>query len=318
MQWSDRIGRHLKPRDLHVFLAVAEQGNISKAAEELAISRPVVSRTIAGLERILGVPLFDRTGQGVEPTLYGRALAKSSVAVFDDLKRSVEEIEFLADPDAGELRVGITELTAAGLVPAAIDRLSRRHRRMIVRTEQGSATDVLGHLRERRCEVAVTRLFTAPEPDLQADPLHYEKLFIVVGARSKWARYRTISLKDLADEPWILAPQEMEPDSPTLEAFRALGLEGPRVVVLSHSLNLRFSLLATGRFVTMMPDTALRYGTSRAAIRVLPIQLPRWHRPTCVVTLKDRALSPLAQLFVKCLHEVAKPLAARGPEQAAH
>src|SRR3979411_2939746 len=101
MQWSDRIGRRLKPRDLHVFMAVADHGNMAKAADSLAISRPVVSRTIAGLERTLGVPLFDRTGQGVQPTIYGRALAKSSLAVFDDLKRSMEEIEFLADPDAG-------------------------------------------------------------------------------------------------------------------------------------------------------------------------------------------------------------------------
>src|SRR5215470_15796577 len=105
MQWSDRIGRRLKPRDLHVFMAVAEHGNMAKAADSLAISRPVVSKTIAGLEHTLGVPLFDRSPQGVEPTLYGRALLKRSVAIFDDLRQSVREIEFLADPSTGELRI---------------------------------------------------------------------------------------------------------------------------------------------------------------------------------------------------------------------
>src|SRR5919106_4198542 len=100
MQWSDRIGRRLKPRDLHVFVAVAERGNMAKAAEQLAVSRPVVSRTIADLERALGVRLLDRTSQGVVPTLYGRALFKRSLALFEELRQSVREIEFLADPSA--------------------------------------------------------------------------------------------------------------------------------------------------------------------------------------------------------------------------
>src|SRR5262245_12425754 len=152
MEWSDRIGRRLKPRDLHVFLAVAENGNMAKAAEQLAISRPVVSKTIADLERTLGVHLLDRTPKGVEPTIYGRALLKRSLAVFDELRQSVKEIEFLADPSTGELRIGFSEIPAGGLIPAAIDRLSRRYPRMIVRTEQGSAWDVLVHLYRRKCE----------------------------------------------------------------------------------------------------------------------------------------------------------------------
>src|ERR1051326_7335481 len=131
MDWSDRIGRRLKPRDLHVFLAVAEQGNMAKAAEQLAISRPVVSKTITGLEHTLGVRLLDRTPHGVEPTLCGRALLKRSVAVFDELRQSVKEMESRSDPSAGELRIDFGEVPAAGLIPAAIDRLSRRYRRMV-------------------------------------------------------------------------------------------------------------------------------------------------------------------------------------------
>jgi DNA-binding transcriptional LysR family regulator len=142
--------------------------------------------------------------------------------------------------------------------------------------------------------------------DFQA--LHCEQLFVVAGSRSKWARQRRIGLADLVDEPWIQSYLEMEPGSPIIEAFRTTGLEGPRVVVLSNSANLRFGLLATGRFLTMLPDSLLRYGFQRAPIRTLPIKLPRWHIPTSVVTLKDRTLSPIAQLFIDCLRELARPL----------
>ena len=307
MQWSDRIGRRLKPRDLHVFMAVAEKGNMAKAAEQLAISRPVVSKTIADLEHILGVRLLDRTPKGVEPTLYGRALLKRSLAVFDELRQSVKEIEFLADPSGGELRIGFSELPAGGLIPAALDRLSRKYPRMTVRTEQGDAWDVLNHLHQRKCEIAILRP-PSPDPDLAVHPLFYEQMFVVAGSRSKWARQRRVGLADLAEEPWIQGVGEMEPGSPTREAFRAAGVEGPRLVVLSNSLNLRYGLIATGRFLTMFPNSLLRYGPRRAPIRVLPIKLPRWHVPTSAVTLKDRTLSPIAKLFIDCLHELARPL----------
>src|SRR6266702_2020815 len=303
MEWSDRIGRRLRPSGLHVLLALAEKGNMARAAEQLASSRPVVSKTIADLEHTLGVRLLDRTPHGVEPTLYGRALLKRCVAVFDELRQSVKEIEFLTDPNAGELRVGFSEVPAAGLVPAAIDRLSRQYPNMTVQTEQGTFSTLLEFLRSRRCEVMVTRLL-ARAPDINVEPVHHDQLFVVASAHSKWARQRRIGLADLVQEAWVQAPAEMEPGSPTLEAFHSAGLPDPRVVVMSSSLNLRYGLLATGRFITMIPDSVLHYVPQRASIRTLPIKLPRWHLPTCTLTLKDRTMSPLAQRFIDCLHEL--------------
>jgi DNA-binding transcriptional LysR family regulator len=304
----DRITRRLKPRDLQVFLKVVEDGNMAKAATHLAISRPAVSKTIADLEHTLGVPLFDRTPRGIEPTLYGRTLIKRSVAVLDELRQSVKEIEFLSDPKAGELRVGIAEVPAAGLVPATLAQLARQYPRMTVHTEQGTSGTLVEFLRNRKCEAAIVRVLSQ-EPDISFEPVHYDQLFVVAGSKSKWARKRRVTLADLADEPWIQSAPEMEPGSPTLEAFHALGLAGPRCVVFSSSLNLRYGLLATGRFVTMIPDSVLHYGPERAPICILPIKLPRWHVPTGVITLKDRTLSPLAQLFIESVRELAKPLA---------
>src|ERR1700686_4810376 len=97
MQWADRIGRRLNLRDLHVLMAVAQSGSMAKAARDLAISQPVVSKTIADLEKTLGVSLLDRTRHGIEPTLYGRALLKRGKTIFDELRESVKEIESLAD-----------------------------------------------------------------------------------------------------------------------------------------------------------------------------------------------------------------------------
>src|SRR5215510_1557097 len=313
MQWTERIGRRLKPRDLHIFMAVAEERNMAKAADRLAISRPVVSRTIADLEHTLSVPLFDRSPQGVELTLYGRALSKRSVAIFDELHQSVKEIEFLADPTTGELRVASNETVTAGLVSAVIDRLSRRHPQLVFQLEVGTSQTLQNYfLRERKCEVVVARPSTAtPEPDIDMEPLYYEQLFVVAGPRNKWVGRRRIALGDLVDEPWILSTTETVPEAPVTKAFRAIGSGVPRATVLCSSINLRNNLLATGRFLTMVPGSVLHFGPQRTLFKVLPIELPGWHLPVGIMTLKNRTLSPVAQLFIDCVREVAKPLAKR-------
>src|SRR6202158_598062 len=101
MQLSDRIGLRMKLHDLHVLMSVVQAGSMSKAAALLNTGQPAISRSIAELEHALGVRLLDRNRQGVTPTEYGRALLDGGTAVFDDLRRTVKNMEFLADPTAG-------------------------------------------------------------------------------------------------------------------------------------------------------------------------------------------------------------------------
>ena len=124
-QATERIGRRLKLRDLRILMTVVECGTMGKAAERLSISQPVVSKAIADMEHALGVRLLDRSQRGVEPTPYGRALIKRGIAIFDEMRQGIEEIEFLSDPTAGEVRIGATDAINAAIVAPVIDRLSR-------------------------------------------------------------------------------------------------------------------------------------------------------------------------------------------------
>src|SRR5712691_10959552 len=118
MQWHDRIGRRLKLRDLHILLAVVQHGSMAKAATELAISQPAVSKAIADMENAFKLRLLDRGRNGVQPTAYGRALVMRGQVIFDELKHGVEELAFLSDPTVGELHIASTESVAAGFLPA--------------------------------------------------------------------------------------------------------------------------------------------------------------------------------------------------------
>src|SRR5437762_2951073 len=101
--------RRLKLRHFSVLIAVIEHGSMAKAAESLAITQPVISKAIADLEGIVDVRLFERTSEGVEPTLYGRALYKRGVGLLDELRLTISELWSLADPDVGHLRIGASE-----------------------------------------------------------------------------------------------------------------------------------------------------------------------------------------------------------------
>src|SRR5437762_11035323 len=113
MQFTHHIARHMKLHDLHILKAVVQAGSMNKAAAVLNMTQPAVSRSIAELERTVGVSLLDRNARGVEPTAYGRALLNGGTVVFDDLRQALRNIEFLADSTAGEVRIGCNPFLAA-------------------------------------------------------------------------------------------------------------------------------------------------------------------------------------------------------------
>ena len=103
---SEQAVRRLKLNELRLLRAVVDFGAMAKAASHLNITQPAVSKGIAALEKTVGVPLVDRTPHGIVPTMYGEVLLNGAAAVFDDLKQSINQIDFLKDPTVGELRFG--------------------------------------------------------------------------------------------------------------------------------------------------------------------------------------------------------------------
>src|SRR5882757_6859295 len=130
MTHTDRIERRVKLHDLHALMTVAQAGSMGKGARLLNTSQPAVSRSIADLERAVGVRLLDRSRRGVELTKYGRALIDCGSAIFDDLRQGLKQIAFLADPMVGEIRIGGNEAIIAGLLATVYERLRRRYPRI--------------------------------------------------------------------------------------------------------------------------------------------------------------------------------------------
>ena len=312
MRWNDRIGRRIKLSDLHVLLAVAQSGSMAKAASALNVSHPVVSRSVSDLERHLGVRLLDRNPRGVELTPYGRAMIDRSHAVFDELRQSVRDIESLADPTTGEVRIGTTETLAASFVSTVVDRLSRRYPRIVFHVLAESNQIRQRNLQERRADVLIYR---SPEM-LHDDELNVERLFespyvVAAGLKNRWAGRRRLQLAELANELWTLPP----PDNPfgtfVANAFRAAGLDWPKATVIALATEMRANLMRTGRYLSIVPEFWLQLPEPRPFIKKLPVDLAIASAPIAVITLKNRTPSPVVQRFIECAREVAKPLGRR-------
>lgn len=315
MQLVDRIGRRIKLRELNVLLEVAQSGSMSKAAELLAVSHPVVSKTISDLEHALGVRLFDRTSKGVELTQSGRAFLDCGVAVFDDLRRGIRQMEFLSDPTAGELRIGGTGPIMDGLIIAAMESLVARYPRIEFHAMEGDNLTLRRVLRDRKVDLLVGRIFGAAaqeEVETVSETLFEENLFVVAGKRSRWAHRRKIDLAELVDEPWVMPEHDNAVGILIADAFRSIGMAPLKAQVVSNSMAVRTRLVATKGFLTLLPGSMLHFGAKRLAVKPLPVTLPMKSQPIEIVTLKNRSLSPVAEMFIDCLRTVAKPLAKVG------
>jgi DNA-binding transcriptional LysR family regulator len=306
---DDQISRRIKLRHLRAFIAVAKSGSMVSAAEQLAVSQPVVSKAIAELEELVGVSLFDRLAHGVTPTLYGRALLNRSSAVIDDVKTIVSELRFLADPARGELRIGCEENLATGLLPTLVDRLSRQYPGLVFELAIGDPPtlqrrDLLG----RKVELAIMRSEVHElDEGLEQTLLYEDRMWVVAGANSPWAMRRKIRLADLVQERWCLPPPEHPVGKLVVKAFGQIGLPPPPRTVTVASAQCTSNLVAHGYYLGVLGSMFLQFNPPSVQLKVLPVAFPVAAPPISIVTVKHRALSPVAKMFVEFVRKVANP-----------
>jgi DNA-binding transcriptional LysR family regulator len=311
---EEHIGRRLRFRDLQVLLAVVQTGSMAKAAVRLGLTQPAISDIVSGLEQMFAVRLFERNPKGVEPTIYGRALVARGQAAFDELRQGIRDIEFLADPTVGELRIGCPGSVAAAILPTAIERFSRQYPRAVLTFDEVPApsTEFPG-LMERKHDLVLARIAQplADEQQLNVDILFQDPLVVTADVHSPWARRRKIDLREIIDAPWILTAPNTWVYRSVAEAFQAHSLAMPKIHLAANSALLRVNLLATGPFVTAIPSSVLRLNAGRHSLKLLPIDLDIRGYPVAILTLKHRVLNPLAAFFIGHVREVAKSMATR-------
>jgi DNA-binding transcriptional LysR family regulator len=311
---TEHVERRVKLHDLRSLMTVAKAGSMGKGARLLNTSQPAISRSIADLEHAVGQRLLDRSRRGVELTKYGRALIDCGSAMFDDLRQGLKQLEFLADPTVGEIRIGGNEAVVAGLLATVYERLRRRYPRIAIHvTQVPVVSQQYKELRERKVDLIFGRIGQVVDDDIATEVLFHDRTFVVAAPQNKWSRRRKIKLADLAEEMWALPPPDTLIGSVIPHAFRASGVDIQSKSIATGSIHLQTALLASGSFLIVVPGSVLRFSKNLPPHKIVAVDLPVPAWPFGVMTLKNRAINPAVQLFIEYAREVVKPLTKLSP-----
>src|SRR5262245_2580248 len=193
-----------------------------------------------------------------------------------------------------------------------IDRLSRRHPRLVFHLVATQVETLHRELAERKLDFVIAQRFGPfSNGQYNFEHLYDDSHVVVAGGQNRWSRRRKIELVELVNEAWALPPPESTLGSIAVQAFKASGLNFPRTTVFTFPAEARISLLATGHFLTILPASLLRFSPKRSQLKVLPIDLPLARMPVGVFTLKNRSINPVASFVISRARDLVDSLGKR-------
>jgi DNA-binding transcriptional LysR family regulator len=308
MSWDDRVGRRLRLKDLHTLQVVADAGSMAGASRQLALSQPAISKAIADMEHVVGARLLDRSAHGVELTGPGRLLIARSRIIFDELREGIKDIESASDPTRGEVRIGTTE-PITGFVAEVISKLSQSYPRVTYQVSVSDTTTLVRDLRERALDIVITRWTAdAVADDLAAEVLLKAPLAVLADRRHPLLKRKKLSLADTMGEAWTLSPPDSFLGRVVVDVFRRRKLSLPPVIVTTLSVHMRLNLLASGRYLTMLPARMVRQRANHAWLRALDIDLPESSGPIASITVKKRSIGGALKLFQQACRDADRDI----------
>jgi DNA-binding transcriptional LysR family regulator len=301
-----RLPRHLKMGELRVFVAVLEHRSFRKAAAVLHLTQPAITKAIAGLESTLGVKLFDRVANGVEPTVHGRSFAPRATAIFDELRRAAQDLTLVSSGAKGSLRVGTVPMPAIPFLPVAIQRLIGAHAGTFLSVVEDRETELLDRLRKRDIDVAILRMsLIDASDDMQVESLFDEKLCVVAAREHALASRTRLNWPELLEERWVMPPADCYFYEHVQRTLDRLGMRMPRQMVETASIQMQFNLVLHAGMLGFGMRSQISFAPGREFLVRLPFDLPIEGSSVAAVTLKSHEPSPLARQLIAHIRDLA-------------
>ena len=289
-------------RRLKIFLAIVDEGGVTRAAGKLRIAQPSLSQALQAIEREYGVELFHRVGRGLKITSAGEALVGPARQALRSLETAATVVAAVVGLDAGRLDIAALSTLASDPLAHLIGRFRHSHPRIAVRVHEAESLVALNTLvRSGSCELGITQL---PLPllmrDLTADPLGEQELVFVLPPGSR-AASRPLEASALAHVPLVVAPVGTSTRLLLDQALAAVGVE-PVIAVETAAREATIPLVLAGAGAALLPlETALTAERRGAIIR------PPHPKITRQIGLahRDRPLSPAGHAFLSHAMDVA-------------
>lgn len=299
----------LKTRQLLLLIALDEQRNIHRAAEELHMTQPAASKQLKDLEDMLGVQLFERLPRGMEPNIYGESMIRHARMALTSLSLAHEDIVALKAGLVGQVEVGIIMTPGMSLLPRAISRVKQQAPLLRIGVQMETSNILLERLQRGTLDFMIGRILEKEEKSgLQYEELSEEPVCAVVRIGHPLLTAQSLELKDIARSAWILSPQGSVLRHRCDMMFRRAGLEPPNNVVDTTALLLIIVLLQQTDSLHAMPLEVARFYASLNILSILPIELPCKMDAFGIITKRGHLLSPGADVLLTAIRESAQEI----------
>jgi DNA-binding transcriptional LysR family regulator len=294
-------------RHLRILIALDEHRNLARVAEHFHVTPPAISKTLREIERELDAELFDRGPRGVTPTALGACMIRHAQIVMAELANATIELRALQSGLLGSVAVGILPAAAPLLAPLGIVRLKEQAPFVTIVLREGTIDALLPELHFGKLDLVVgTVPLSHLASGLSIDVLDQnETIVAVTRSGHPLVRRRAMQLERLLDYPWIIPPAGTSMG----ESFRQLivkrRIELPRDRVESGSITVNRMLLLRTEAVGFFTTEIAEFYAEQGGITALRVPLAPVAGAVGAMWVKDRPLSPSAQLMVTSLREVA-------------
>nr|WP_292771884.1 LysR family transcriptional regulator [Mesorhizobium sp.] len=292
----------LKISHMRMIVAMEDTGQVSAAAHMLNISQPGASRMIAEMENILGVSLYTRLPRGIELTPFGTALARRARTMLLELREVDREIADLKSGKGGAVFLGAVTAPAIGLAVPAIKHIRRDYPRIEISMQVDTSGVLARELLASRHDFIIARIPDDLNPRLfDARVIGIEKACLIVRRGHPLADGRQVQLEQLTDYDWVFQPGGSLLRRTIETMFISRNVPIPERVLNTTSLLLTMVMVAqTDAIAPVALDMAKFINAPDGlggGIEVLPIAFDIDVQPYSIITARNRALSPAAQLL---------------------
>jgi LysR family cyn operon transcriptional activator len=255
-------------RHLRYFLAVAEVGSFSRAADRLGISQPTLSQQMRDLEAALRVSLFQRRGKRILLTSAGLIFQEHARAILRQFESFLQELSSQPQQLRGALHLGVVPILNVPLVPHLLGLFAAKHPGITIIVDEISSTEIETALEEGRMDVGLG-FVTRYSPNLRYERLCTDEFALVVSEEHAWSKRRKIPFAELHQQRLLQLTDSFVMRHMTDEICRKHQVR-PRTVAEISSIETLLRSLATLKAAALMPKIALR---GREGLKLKAIQL---------------------------------------------
>jgi DNA-binding transcriptional LysR family regulator len=295
-------------RQLRYFIAVFEHSNFSRAAAEIPISQPALTRSVQLLESELGINLFRRQARGVIPTSAGERFYRHANKILAACERAEKDVRTAGDFLSGEIAIGVTALFADSVMERAVGEFLEKHPRVKITVCQGLLADCLSGLERGEFELALCNFPIQPLPDTHTlETLVELNSYAYASCDHPLADGRKLTWKSMAEASWVNVNQSHSRE--TLDTiFLNLNLVPPQPPLLTNSLNLIKAMIQKRGFIGMLPQHLMASETAAGSVVRLNLPGTPIIRNGGLIMLKEFNRSPLTELFAEELRIICQEM----------